>query len=198
MAAGDTIDIIANASTAPTAAAVADAVWDEAQADHTSAGSFGEVATEVASVLADTAEIGAAGAGLTAVPWNASWDAEVQSECTDALNAYDPPTRAELTSDIASLNDPTAAAIADAVWDETQAAHVTAGTFGILATEIATIDTVVDGIQTDLDNGTDGLGAIKADTAAILVDTADMQPKLGTPAADISAIICVIICTTRR
>lgn len=31
--------------------------------------------------------LGAAGAGLTAVPWNASWDAEVQSECSDALTA---------------------------------------------------------------------------------------------------------------
>lgn len=42
------------------------------------------------------AQIGTAGAGLTAIPWNASWDAEVQSECTDALNAYDPPTKAEV------------------------------------------------------------------------------------------------------
>ena len=48
------------------------------------------------AILVDTAEIGSAGAGLTAVPWNASWDAEVQSECTDALNAYDPPTKAEM------------------------------------------------------------------------------------------------------
>jgi hypothetical protein len=48
-----------------TAAAIADAVWDEAQADHVAAGSFGEVATEVAAILVDTAEIGAAGAGLT-------------------------------------------------------------------------------------------------------------------------------------
>ena len=39
------------------------------------------------AILEDTAEIGAAGAGLTAVPWNASWDAEVQSECADALAA---------------------------------------------------------------------------------------------------------------
>lgn len=31
------------------------------------------------------ARIGAAGAGLTAVPWNASWDAEVQSEVQDAI-----------------------------------------------------------------------------------------------------------------
>jgi len=58
----------------------------------------------VDAILLDTAEIGAAGAGLTAIPWNASWDAEVQSECTDALNAYDPPTRAELTSDISGLD----------------------------------------------------------------------------------------------
>lgn len=33
----------------------------------------------------DTAEIGAAGAGLTAVPWNSSWDTEVQSEVQDAI-----------------------------------------------------------------------------------------------------------------
>jgi hypothetical protein len=45
------------------------------------------------------ARLGAAGAGLSAIPWNGSWDTEVQSECADALTAYDPPTRAEATSD---------------------------------------------------------------------------------------------------
>ena len=50
----------------------------------------------VDSILVDTAVIGSAGAGLTAVPWNAAWDAEVQSECADALTAYDPPTKAEV------------------------------------------------------------------------------------------------------
>jgi hypothetical protein len=48
-----------------TAADIADAVWDEAQAGHVTAGSFGEIATEIASILVDTAEIGVAGAGLT-------------------------------------------------------------------------------------------------------------------------------------
>jgi hypothetical protein len=33
------------------------------------------------------ARIGTNGAGLSAVPWNASWDAEVQSEAADALDA---------------------------------------------------------------------------------------------------------------
>lgn len=44
-------------------------------------------------------QIGTDGAGLTNVPWNSSWDSEVQSEVTDALNAYDGPTRSEATSD---------------------------------------------------------------------------------------------------
>ena len=56
----------------------------------------GRLDTIIDSILTDTAVIGSAGAGLTAVPWNAAWDAEVQSECTDALNAYDPPTKAEV------------------------------------------------------------------------------------------------------
>jgi len=48
------------------------------------------------------------------------------------------------------------------------------------------LETVVDDIH-DTD-----LPAVKVDTAAILVDTADMQPKLGTPAADISADIAAV------
>jgi hypothetical protein len=39
------------------------------------------------------------------------------------------------------------------------------------ATGFAAIDTVVDGIQADLSNGTDGLSAIKAETALIFADT---------------------------
>jgi hypothetical protein len=43
------------------------------------------------------------------------------------------------------------------------------------AANLATVDTVVDGIQTDLDNATDGLGAIKTETALILADTNELQ-----------------------
>lgn len=73
-----------------------------------------------------------------------------------------------------------------------QAVAGTTQTAGDIPALVTTVDTVVDGIQTDLDNGTDGLGAIKGDTAAILTDTADMQPKLGTPAADVSADIAAV------
>lgn len=137
----------------PTAAAIADAVWEEAIADHSgtagstaealnAAGSAGDPWTTtlpgsytgsqagkiLADVLTDTAEIGAAGAGLTAIPWNAAWDAEVQSECTDALNAYDPPTNAEM-----------------------EARTVLAATYAT-ASALATVDTVVDGIKAKTDS----------------------------------------------
>jgi phage baseplate assembly protein W len=123
--------------------------------------------TQLAAILADTAVIGAAGAGLTAVPWNAAWDAEVQSEVADALAAYDPPTKAELDSGLAALNDldaagirsavglasanldtqldalPTAAEVADAVLDEALSGHVTAGTLGKAVADIETDVTAI-------------------------------------------------------
>ena len=40
------------------------------------------------NILTDTAVIGSAGAGLSAIPWNSAWDSEVQSECADALTAH--------------------------------------------------------------------------------------------------------------
>lgn len=60
MAVGDTIEIIAalgSAGSAPSAADIADAVWEEAQADHTTVTSFGGIAGEIADILADTNEL---------------------------------------------------------------------------------------------------------------------------------------------
>jgi hypothetical protein len=42
--------------------------------------------------------IGESGSALDGIPWNATWDAEVQSECDDALNVYDPPTNTEMNA----------------------------------------------------------------------------------------------------
>lgn len=66
-------------------------------------------------------DIGVAGAGLTAIPWNAAWDAEVQSEVNDGLIAYDAATGSDV---------PSAATIADAVWDEALAGHAGVGSTG--------------------------------------------------------------------
>lgn len=56
------------------------------------------ISANLSDIEAETDDIGAAGAGLTAVPWNAAWDAEVQSEVADALAVYDPPTEAEMNA----------------------------------------------------------------------------------------------------
>lgn len=110
------------------------------------------VSADIAAIEAQTDDIGAAGAGLTAIPWNAAWDAEVQSEAADALNAYDPPTRAELTSDtntvLAAVDDlPTNA--------EFQARTIAAANYATAA-NLATVDTVVDAIQVKTDQLTFG------------------------------------------
>jgi hypothetical protein len=47
---------------------------------------------------------GAFTAGTNALPWNASWDVEVQSECADALVAYDGLVPADLPSNFAALS----------------------------------------------------------------------------------------------
>lgn len=40
--------------------------------------------------------LAATGSTFNAIPWNAAWDAEVQSECSDALTAYDAATGADV------------------------------------------------------------------------------------------------------
>ena len=132
-------DEITEISAAPTAATVADAVWDEATAGHTNAGSFGEqLKNDVDAILTDTG---------TTIP----------NQITTAQNDLDIITGATgvnlLTATQASI---------DAIEVDTSTT---------LNTKIDTIDTVVDGIQTDLSNATDGLGAIKTDTAAIKTKT---------------------------
>ena len=80
----------------------------------------------------------------------------------------------------------TAASVASAVWDKATASHTTPGSFGA---HDATVLTNVNAIQTDLDNATDGLGALKAliDTLdgvadSILVDTGTTIPATITTA----------------
>lgn len=43
------------------------------------------VSADIAAIEAQTDDIGAAGAGLSAIPWNSSWDAEVESEVDDSI-----------------------------------------------------------------------------------------------------------------
>ena len=74
-------------------------------------------------------------------------------------------------------NSITASALAADAVTEIQAGLATAAA-------LTTVDTVVDGIQTDLSNATDGLGAIKAETALILADTTLLDKAIYTGTAD--------------
>jgi hypothetical protein len=65
-----------------------------------------------------------------AVALSAQGKADVNAEADSALADYDPPTKAELDSGLAALNDPTVGAIADQVWDEPRADHKGVDSFG--------------------------------------------------------------------
>ena len=105
------------------------------------------VDTEVGAIKTVTDAIGATGTGLSAIPWNAAWDAEVQSEVNDGLVAFFTSAAAlvDLVWDeliaghagagstgaaLSAATAPSAATVADAVWDEALSGHLTAGTSG--------------------------------------------------------------------
>ncbi len=141
---------------------------------------LGAIKAETASILADTAEIGAAGAGLTALAtqasvntiddlldteiaalttevakipksdgtasWNATALAAIQSEANAALVAYDPPTRAEATSDANAI-----LAAVDTVDNflDTEIAAIKAKTDSLTFTDAGKVDANVLSIGTD-------------------------------------------------
>ena len=147
---------------------ISDTVWDETQAAHVTAGSFGEIATEIASILADT---GTDGVVVASINNNAITAASIATAAIDAdAIATDALGALELAAGAA-------AEIADAVWDELQAGHVAAGSFGETATEIAailvdtgtTLDGKIDTIDTNVDS-------ILVDTGTDIPATIDAVP----------------------
>lgn len=58
------------------------------------------VSADIAAIEGQTDDLGAAGAGLSAIPWNAAWDAEVESEVDDSLSSAEILLTAEALTDI--------------------------------------------------------------------------------------------------
>ena len=143
---------VAPGSTPPTAAAIADAVWDEAGADHVAADTMGAQVETKIDAIPTTAMRG-----------------------TDGANTTTPPT---------------AAAVADAVWDEPGADHVAEDSMG------AQVETKVDAILAD--TGTDGV-KVGADAigAAQIADNAIAAEHLNTGAltADAFAADAIVAAT---
>jgi hypothetical protein len=94
--------------------------------------SYAYLGTNLGAAGANATEAGGTGDHLNAIPWNATWDAQVESEVTDALNAYDPPTNAEMVARTllaADYFDPATDTVADATainGDATAAANLEA------------------------------------------------------------------------
>ncbi len=86
-------------------------------------------------------QVGTAGDGLSAIPWNAAWDAEVESECADAITAAALATAANLAT-VAGYLDTEIAAIQTAVVTSIPATLSTIA--GYIDTEVAAIKAKTD------------------------------------------------------
>lgn len=146
------------------AASIADAVWDETISAHIANDS---AAAHISQLRSNTAQAGASttitldtGANATDDYYNDGWIAIIQGTgagqtrlITDYVGSTkvatvspawttNPSSDSEFlivpSAQISGASAPTAAAIADAVWDEAQSGHTTAGTFGkYLDTEVS-------------------------------------------------------------
>jgi len=122
-------------------------------------GTITTLQTTADSIEGDTqdlqTQIGTDGAGLTNLPWNNSvWDAEVQSECLDAINSYDPSTRTEDISDRNDIIDQvnaneTKIDIIDINVDQLETAIITNAAGTDIAADIIALKSVADLTLTD-------------------------------------------------
>lgn len=132
---------------------------------------LGAIQSTANSIEGDTQVIGAAGAGLSAVPWNAAWDDEVQSEVQDAIvaNGLDHLVAASVAgtdivdnSIIAKLVSKSATADWDSYANTTDALEAlrdnlaTASSLATVEGKIDTVDGIVDAILVDTGTTLDG------------------------------------------
>lgn len=140
--------------------------------------------TVVDSILVNTAEIGVAGAGLTAINLP-DQTMNITGNITGNLSGSVGSVTAAVTVGAlnanvitaASMNADASAEIADAVWDEDATGHQTQGTFGqAIGDPVADANTIYKAVVTDAAGATIGVDvvAVKSDTTAILIDTTEI------------------------
>lgn len=198
-----TIGTVTNLTNAnPSAAAIADAVWDELRAGHTTANTFG--AGVIAATVSDKT-----GYALTVTPPTAAenadavWDearsghttagtfgqgaASVQGNVTGSVatvtGGVTVSTNSDKTGYSLSATPPTAGEVADAVWDEARSRHTTSGTFGsgvIINTNsdktgyaLTVTPPTAAQVRAEMDSNSTQLAAIVADTNELQTEWAD-------------------------
>jgi hypothetical protein len=164
------------------------------------------VAANLSDIESQTDDIGAAGAGLTAVPWNAAWDAEVQSEVNDALADQnldhlmkvavdtDFPTTVHLNSVIGHLADNGGTATFDRATDSHEALYnklvdVETDTQDIQTTVnliLSSVDTEVAAILAAVDTE---VAAIKAKTDQLTFTAANKVDATMQAASDLATAV---------
>jgi len=164
-------------------ASVADAIMEDVYGDHTTPGTVGYGI----GILVST--IGTTGAGLTDIPWNPDWDAEVQSECADAITAASLATAAELATvdtvvDAIKLktdtlpSDPADQSAVEAAITAATSGLATASSIVSLTTKVDTLDDYVDTEVTAIKAKTDNLPADPADASDIAASFVTVNSKL--------------------
>ena len=181
----DTLEGIFDASGGSTPAAIADAVWDEVQSGHVTAGTFG---------LYLDSEVSGAGGGSGGDATEAKQDIIIAAVKTNAAGT-------DIAADIIALKSETVNILADTGELQTNqgdwatiTGHATAAALTTVDNEIATMQGNVTDILGDTNElqGDDVPGLIaaldavvdtvKAETVLILEDTADIQPNYATEA----------------
>ena len=177
LAVGDKVTVIAVAASA-TAGDIADAVLLETVADHS--GTSGSLAAVLSTVATDTTtDIPATLATLATSAALATVDTKVDildgkiNTVDNNVDAILVDTGTTIPAQIAALNDPTAAAIADAVWLEIVADH--SGTAGSTAEALAAAGGAGDPWITTLPGSYTGTQAGKI-LADVLTDTGTELP----------------------
>lgn len=141
----------------------------------------GSIDLHLDDILEDTAVIGAAGAGLTAVPWNSAWDAEVQSEVQDAVEVnhldhllavdYDPAVKPGVAT--ALLNE--------LIGNDAGVSQFTANALELAPTDgvAPTAEQIADAVWDEASTGHIDAGKagqqLWTDVDAILIDTNELQ-----------------------
>jgi len=136
----------------PSAASIADAVWDEASAGHTDAGKAGQqLWTDLDAVLADTNEL-----QTDDVPG-------LISTAEGNIRGADSDTLETLSDQIDSIDT---SSIADAVWDEATSGHTAAGSTGKALTDGITAGAGATTFTYTLTSSVDGTPIADADVWA--------------------------------
>lgn len=145
------------------------------------------LATNVDAILTDTAEIGVAGAGLTAINLpNQTMD--IVGNITGNLSGSVGSVTAKVTANVIEWASSPVASVGVAGIPKVDVTHWISS-----AAATPTVAGVPEVDLTHVAGSTTNVSTLATNVDAILTDTADMQPKLGTPAgASISADIAAI------